>query len=136
MNRIRVILVEDHDVVAKQLQALLESEMDVVARVTDGYGMIGASLVLKPDVIVADIAMPGMDGIAAAQWILKSESTARIVFVTVHREPELMRRAMEIGAMGYVLKPTAGDELLPAVYGAQRGEQYVSAMLRSPSRPG
>jgi DNA-binding NarL/FixJ family response regulator len=128
MRRARVLLVDDHATVAEQLRRLLEGEFDIVATVSDGYGMIGAAEVLKPDIIVSDIAMPGMDGIAAAGWVLKSNPAARIVFVTVHREPEIMKRAMDIGAMGYVLKLSAGEELVPALEGVLRGEKYASAL--------
>jgi DNA-binding NarL/FixJ family response regulator len=131
MKRPRLVLVEDHPAVAEHLRVVLQPQFDVVASATDGYGMVGASIVLKPDVIVADIAMPGMDGIAAATWILKTDPKMRIVFVTVHQEPELMQRAMEIGALGYVLKLAAGDDLVPAVEAALRGERHVSPLLGS-----
>jgi DNA-binding NarL/FixJ family response regulator len=126
MSRARILLVDDHATVAEQLRRLLEAEFDVVATVSDGYGMIGAAQVLKPDLIVSDIAMPGMDGIAAAGWVLKADPAARIVFVTVHREAEIMKRAMDAGAMGYVLKLSAGEELIPALQAVLRGEHYVS----------
>lgn len=129
MKRARVVLVEDHESVADHLRVVLEQQFEVVAKVTDGYGMVGAAMVLNPDVIVADISMPGMDGIAAATWILKSEPAMRIVFVTVHQEPQLMQRAIEIGAMGYVLKLAAGEELIPAVDAALRGQRHVSASV-------
>jgi DNA-binding NarL/FixJ family response regulator len=129
MKRARVVLVEDHAAVAEHLRVVLNPQFDVVAMVTDGYGMVGASMVLKPDVIVADIAMPGMDGIAAATWILKADPKARIVFVTVHQDPELMQRAMEIGALGYVLKLAAGEDLLPAIEAALQGQRHVSPTL-------
>jgi DNA-binding NarL/FixJ family response regulator len=123
--RTRVVLAEDHEVVADELRVVLDSQFDVVACVTDGYGMIGAALVLKPDVIVADISMPGMDGVAAAEWILKNDPKARIVFVTVHREQELVDQAMKIGAMGFVLKLMADEQLVPAVEAAMQGKQHV-----------
>ncbi len=131
MQRARVLLAEDHAAVAAQLRTLLESEFEVVATVADGYGMIGASEVLKPDVTVTDIAMPGMDGIAAAVWILKRDPSARLVFVTIHQEAEIMQRALELGALGYVLKSTAGEELLPAVEAALRGRHFVSSVFAS-----
>jgi DNA-binding NarL/FixJ family response regulator len=126
--RTRVILAEDHEAVADELRVVLGSRFDVVASVTDGYGMVGAALVLKPDVIVADISMPGMDGVAAAEWILKNDPNARIVFVTVHREKELVEQAVKIGAMGFVLKLTADEELVPAVEAAMQGKRHLLGM--------
>jgi DNA-binding NarL/FixJ family response regulator len=126
--RTRVILAEDHEAVAEELRVVLDSRFDVVASVTDGYGMIGAALVLKPDVIIADISMPGMDGVAAAEWILKKDPKSRIVFVTVHRERELVEQAVKIGAMGFVLKLMADEELIPAVEAAMQGKRHVLGM--------
>ena len=134
MNRPRVVLVEDHRAVAEQLQTVLAPAFEIVATVTDGYGMIGAWTVLKPDVLVADITMPGMDGITAAQWILQADATAKIVFVTVHREPELMHRAMEIGAMGYVLKSTADEDLVSAVEAALKSKRRTSNVFGPPGQ--
>jgi DNA-binding NarL/FixJ family response regulator len=133
MGRPRVLLADDHRSVAEQLRRLLQSQFDVIATVSDGYGMIGAAHVLQPDIIVADITMPGMDGIAAAGWVLKANPAARIVFVTVHRETEIMKCAMDAGAMGYVLKLSAGEELVQALEGVLRGERYISKLQNSGS---
>jgi DNA-binding NarL/FixJ family response regulator len=129
MKRIRVLLAEDYDVVADRLRALLEAEFEVVATVDNGMDMIAETRALRPAAIVADISMPGVDGLAAAQQILAGDSNCRIVFVTVHSDEEIVRRAMEVGAMGYVSKLTAGDDLLPAVRAALKGKRFVSPML-------
>ena len=80
----------------------------------------------SPDVIVTDIAMPGVDGIEAVTLIRRHNPDARIVFVTVHVESMFVEAGLEAGALGYVLKDTAGDELVPAVRAALGGDQYVS----------
>jgi DNA-binding NarL/FixJ family response regulator len=129
MMRPRVLLAEDFEAVAEQLRWLLEAEFDVVATVEDGYALIGAAKTLRPDVIVADIAMPRLDGISAAAVILRDAPTNRIVLVTMFPDRELVDRAMEIGAMGYVLKLSAGEELVPAVHAAIRGERHLSPLL-------
>jgi DNA-binding NarL/FixJ family response regulator len=85
---------------------------------------------LSPDVIVSDISMPGHDGLAAAAAILRANPAARIVFVTVHADDAMVARAFQIGALGYVLKLSAGDELIPAVHAAILGQRYVCAALR------
>ena len=129
MRRTRVLLADDHAKTAEQLRALLEPDFDVVAVVQDGDALVSAAGRLSPDVIVADISMPNLDGIDAAILIRQSDPQARIVFVTVHSEPILVQRGLAAGALGYVLKDAAGDELVPAVHAALRGERFVSLGL-------
>jgi DNA-binding NarL/FixJ family response regulator len=81
---------------------------------------------LAPDVIVSDIVMPGLNGIAAAAEILRRNSAARIVLVTVHNDLELVQKGLATGALGYVLKLTAGDDLVPAIHAVLRGERHLS----------
>lgn len=126
MNRPRLLLAEDHAETRKLLRGLLQPEFDVLSEVEDGVALIAAAERLSPDVIVTDISMPGLDGLAAATRILKRNPAARIVFVTAHREPVLVERGAAVGVLGYVLKFKAGDELLPAVRAAMRGERHVS----------
>jgi DNA-binding NarL/FixJ family response regulator len=128
-TRPRVLLADDHPAVVKDLCALLEPEFDVVATVGDGHALVAAAQALAPDVIVTDITMPGLDGIEAAREILQKNPAARIVFVTVHDEPELVKKGTAIGVLGYVLKPTAGEDLVPAIHAARRGEHHVSPTL-------
>jgi len=96
MYRARVLLVEDHADVAEQLRALLEPEFDVVAAVSDGYAMLGAALKLRPDLIVSDIAMPLLDGMSAAEELLREHPEARVVFVSVHRDAALVQRCLTL----------------------------------------
>ena len=120
MARARVLLAEDHTAVAERLRGLLDTEFQVIATVSDGWGMVGAARALRPDVIVADVSMPGIDGIEAATKILSDDPAARVVFVTVHDDAVLVQRSRDIGARGYVIKASAGDDLLPAVRAALR----------------
>ena len=129
-TRARILLAEDHPAVAEDLRALLTSEFDVIATVGDGDGLVAAADTFTPDVIVTDIAMPGLDGMAAAGEILQRNPRARIVFVTVHNDSAMVQKALATGALGYVLKLTAGDELVPATHAALRGERYVSPLVR------
>jgi two-component system, NarL family, response regulator NreC len=128
-QRARVLLADDHLAVAEGLHAVLEPEFDVIATVGDGHALVAAAATLTPDVIVTDIAMPGLDGIAAAGEILRMHPTTRIVFVTVHNDAELLQKGLATGALGYVLKLTAGEELVPAIHAALRGKQYVSPRI-------
>jgi DNA-binding NarL/FixJ family response regulator len=127
--RPRLLLAEDHAETAERLRKLLRVDFDVIARVEDGSALVEASERLSPDVIVADIAMPGVDGLAATSLIRRNDPNARIVLVTVHAESMFVEAGLAAGALGYVLKDRAGDELLPAVHAALAGRQYVSREL-------
>lgn len=126
MYRPRVLLAEDHAGTAERLCKLLRADFDVIASVEDGDALVDAAERLLPDVIVTDIAMPGIDGIEAVTLIRRHNPDARIVLVTVHAELMLVTAGLAAGALGYVLKDTAGDELVPAVRAALGGHKYVS----------
>ena len=126
MNPPRLLLADDHAGTRNLLRLLLESEFNVIADVADGQALVTAAHRLSPDVIVTDISMPGIDGITAAATILYGNPAARIVLITVYSDTSLLDRGLSSGAMGYVLKGRAGDELVPAVHAALRGERYTS----------
>jgi DNA-binding NarL/FixJ family response regulator len=129
MSQPRLVLADDHAGTAELLRGLLQTEFEVIALVRDGIALVSAAERLSPDVIVSDISMPGLDGIAAARAILRNNPAARIVFVTVHSDPIFIERGLETGALGYVVKSTAGDELMPAVRSALRGERHISPVV-------
>ena len=130
MSRMRVLLADDHAATVQQWRTLLEPEFEVVGAVGDGEALVAAADRLAPDVIVADIAMPGMSGIVAANAILGRHPAARIVFATVHADRMMLRRGLAAGAYGYVLKVRAGDDLVPAIRAALRGELHISPFPR------
>jgi DNA-binding NarL/FixJ family response regulator len=111
------------------LRALLEPEFQVVADVSDGDALVSAAEQFAPDVIVTDITMPGMDGIEATILIRERNPAIRIVFVTVHVNSALVERGLAAGALGYVVKRMAGDDLVPAVHAALGGQRFVSAVI-------
>src|SRR5262245_40038448 len=123
---------------AAELRQLLASEYDVVALVHDGAALIEAARRYLPDAIVCDIAMPRVGGLAAAVAILATTPDARIVFVPVQDSPAVLRKALDFGARGYVLKGDAGHELIAAVRTAIEGGRYLSRTARvaldTPSR--
>jgi DNA-binding NarL/FixJ family response regulator len=132
VTRARVVLAEDHLVIARQLRTLLASEFDVIDAVEDGMALLKSVDACWPDVIVSDIAMPGaINGLNAADSILTQHPDARIVFVTIQDEPSVIRTAMSRGALGYVMKCDAGDELPIAVRAALEGHRYVSTSARA-----
>jgi DNA-binding NarL/FixJ family response regulator len=130
MARPRVVLAEDHAPVAEQLRKLLEPEFDVVAMVVDGDALIRAAEEFRPDVIVTDIVMPGLDGIAVTAMLVAKNPDARVVLVTAHEDSELTERGYAAGALANISKHSAGRELVPAVRAAVRGERYVSPRVR------
>jgi DNA-binding NarL/FixJ family response regulator len=134
--RARVLLADDHPEVLQYLRAVVEREFEVVATVEDGHALIAAAERVVPDVIVTDIAMPGLNGITAAAEILRRNPAARIVFVTVYNNPVLVEKGLATGALGYVLKLRAGDDLVPAIHAVLRGEHHLSPNVRAKDRSG
>ena len=129
MSRPRVLLAEDHAETAERLRKLLRVDFDVIEWVEDGRALVDAAARLSPDVTVADSAMPRLDGIAAATVMRRNDPNARIVLVTVHSDLMLVEAGLAAGALGYVLKDTAGDDLVAAVHAALDGRRYVSRAL-------
>jgi DNA-binding NarL/FixJ family response regulator len=121
-----VVLADDHAATLQSWRALIESEFDVIGTVGDGRALVEMCERLEPDVIVTDIGMPEMNGIDAAEVIVRRHPAARIVFVTVLAEQTMLRRAVAAGAFGYVLKMRMGEDLMPAIRAALRGELHIS----------
>jgi len=115
---------------ATELHELLSTDYDIVEVVHDGVALIEATRRVVPDAIVCDIAMPRVNGLAAAASILATRPDARIVFVTVQDSRAVIKKAIEYGARGYVLKSDAGNELVAAVRTALEGGFYLSANAR------
>ena len=129
MSRPRVLIADDHRILADGLRGLLEPEFEVVAVVGDGRELVAAARQHRPDAIVADISMPALNGIEAAARLREVGVTARVVFLTMHRDVAYARRAMEAGAAGFVLKHSAPAELVTAVREALRGKTYVTPLI-------
>jgi len=129
MKRPRVLLADDHKIVVEGLRGLLESEFELVGTVEDGRALVAAAQELNPDVIVADVSMPLLNGIEAAQQLKKANSQAKFIFLTMHLDARYATRALEAGASGYVLKHSAPSELVQAIREALRGRVYVTPMI-------
>src|SRR5271170_3652697 len=126
MKRPRVLLADDHRMVAEGLKSLLSDEFELVGVVEDGRALIEAARKLHPDVIVADITMPHLNGIDALTRLRRDDMQMPVVFLTMHVEVAYARRALESGAAGYVLKHSAPAELITAIRAALDGKTYVS----------
>lgn len=129
---IRVLLADDHAVMREGLRALLTASLgiSVIADVSNGREALRRVEELKPDVLVMDIAMPDVNGIEAAHMIRAKSPTTRIIMLSMHSTSEHVYRAIEAGASGYVLKESAGAELIAAVHAVQAGQRYFSPALR------
>jgi DNA-binding NarL/FixJ family response regulator len=122
---VRIVLAEDSPKMAAQLCELLSPEFEVVATVDGGLALLAAVEEHRPDVVVTDIGMPDLDGITATASILARRPGTRVVLVTVRDELEVAEAGYAAGALGYVLKLDAADELVPAVRTATLGERYI-----------
>ena len=129
MSRPRVLLADDHRMVAEALKGLLEAEFELVAVVEDGHQLVEAARRLRPDVIVADITMPHLNGIDALTQLKRDNAEVRVVFLTMHKDTAYARRALDAGARGYVLKHSAPAELVLAVRAALEGKTFITPTL-------
>lgn len=129
MSQARIVIADDHPILAEGLRRLLEPEFQVVAIVADGRELVAAVKQHRPDIVIADINMPKLNGIDAALRLRKDGSNARVIFLTMHREVGYARRAMETGAAGFVLKQSAATELVTAVREALLGRTFITPMI-------
>jgi DNA-binding NarL/FixJ family response regulator len=129
VSRPRVLLADDHRVVAEGLKRLLADDFELVGVVEDGRALIAAARKLQPDVIVADISMPHLNGIEAMAQLKKDNDRIKVVFLTMHQEPAYARRALEAGAAGFVVKHSAPAELVMAIHAAIKGQTFITPAL-------
>ncbi len=129
MKKPRVLLADDHKIVIEGLKSILEDEFDIVGSVEDGRALVEQSATRHPDVVVADISMPRLNGIEAARQIKKIDKNIKIVFLTMHPDAAYAADAFEAGALGFVLKHSASSELIRAIHEATNGRTYVSPLI-------
>ena len=127
--RPRVLLADDHLLVAEALKSLLAPEFDLVGVVEDGRALVEAAGKLRPDVIVADVTMPNLNGIDALVRLRQGGDRVPVVFLTMHRDATFARRALDAGASGFVLKHSAPAELVTAIRAALEGRTYLTPQL-------
>lgn len=129
MKRPRILIADDHRIVTEGLRSLIEPEYELAGIVEDGRSMVEAAELLRPDVIVADISMPLLNGIEALREIRKANNEVKVVFLTMHPDVSYAVSAFEAGAQGYVLKHSASTELNEAIRNVLRGKKYVTPLL-------
>lgn len=129
MKRLRILLAEDHVITAEGLQSILEDDFDLVSTVEDGRAMIEMAKKLSPDLIIADISMPLLNGLEALRQLRREGVSAKVVFLTMHAEVPLTREAFRAGASGYLLKQSASKELIAAVHEVSKGGRYITPLI-------
>jgi DNA-binding NarL/FixJ family response regulator len=127
----RILLADDHRMVAEGIKSLLSQDFELVGVVEDGRALIDAAQRLRPDVIVADISMPHLNGIAALEAMRTRNPDVKFVVLTMHPEVAYARRALQAGALGYVLKHAAPAELILAIRAALKGRTFITPALAS-----
>lgn len=131
--RARILLADDHKGIREQTARLLRTEFEVVGSVADGQALLLAEAELLPDICVLDISMPITTGIEAATQLKARCSTARVVFLTIHDDPDFIKAALAAGGLGYVLKSRMTSDLCLAIHEALAGRSFISSLPTSNS---
>lgn len=133
MNKIRIIIVDDHSIVRDGVRQLLltQRDMEVVGEAGDGQEALRQVKTLKPDVILLDIAMPGLNGLESIGLIKDAAPETRIVILSMHAKESYVHQAFSAGALGYVLKASSSDDILSAIRFADKSEYYMSSKIRA-----
>jgi DNA-binding NarL/FixJ family response regulator len=126
MAHTRILLADDHKEMRDRVLRLLEPNFEVVGAVDDGFALLEAALKMKPDICIMDISMPKVSGIEAAAQLKESGSKVKVIFLTVHEDPDFVRAALETGALGYVVKSRMASDLSAAINGVMVGRLFVS----------
>lgn len=123
----RLLLADDHEDLLREVTELLERDFDVVGVARDGAALIDHAALLNPDVVVTDFKMPRLSGIDAGRTLLEQRLCKAVVLLTMYADPQLVNSALGVGIRGFVLKVKAGEDLIPAIHSALRGETFVSS---------
>ena len=126
MTKPSILLADDHALVREGMHSILEPEFEVVGEAKDGWELVRAAVDLRPDVIVADIAMPNLNGLEAIRQLKKKNLSAKIIVLTMHTGVDFAVEAFRLGASGYLLKVDAPEELVRAIREALAGRIYIS----------
>jgi DNA-binding NarL/FixJ family response regulator len=129
MKRPRILLADDHTLMAEALGHMLQTDFDVVGTVSDGRALIKAAAELKPELVVVDIGMPLLNGLDAADQLKALHPDIKVIFLTQNREPRFAVEAFRRNASGYLLKDSAASELTTAIREALNGRSYVSPVI-------
>ena len=129
MSRPRVLLVDDHTMVLDGFRKLLEDRCEIVGVAEDGRTLLRMAQELQPEIVTLDISMPQLNGVDAARKLKKILPRTKLIFVTMHADPAYVNEAFKAGASGYLLKRSAGSELLQAIQSVMDGQCYVTPLV-------
>jgi len=129
MKKLRVLLVDDHVMVLEGFKRLIEDQCEVVGMVEDGRTLLEVAPKLKPDIITMDISMPWLNGLDAARRLKKEMPDVKIIFLTMHADVAYVREAFAAGASGFLMKRSAGTELLQAIQAVSNGQYYITSLI-------
>jgi DNA-binding NarL/FixJ family response regulator len=129
MAKAKILLADDHSLILEGLRKLIESQYEIVGVADNGDTLVRLAARSKPDLVLRDVSMPIMNGIDAARQIKKLHPRVKLVFISMHANSVYVRKALEVGASGYVLKTGASEELLTAIDQVSRGGTYFSCEL-------
>src|ERR1700739_4998504 len=130
LTKARILLADDHTLVAEAFKRLLEPEFEVVGTVGDGRALLRAAPELKPDVVLVDLNMPLLNGLDASEQLKQTSPQVKIIVLTMNEDPDIAAETMDKWASGYLLKKSAGSELLKAVRDVLRGGRYITPALQ------
>jgi DNA-binding NarL/FixJ family response regulator len=125
--RIRILIADDHSIMREGLRSLLESEFDVVGSADDGRNAVRMALLLEPELVLMDLAMPQMDGMSAIRELKRRSPEIKILALTMHKTEEHIRAVLQAGANGYLLKDSTREELLTAIVSVMRGRTFIAS---------
>lgn len=128
-TRARLVIADDHTLLAEACKDLLEPEFEIVGIVNNGRDLLKMAGALKPDVVVVDVAMPQLNGLDAGEEIKRLIPSVKLIFLTMNLDPEVAAEAFRRGASGYVVKNSAAEELITAIRRVLKGESYLSTLI-------
>ena len=128
-NKARLLIADDHTLLAEACKDLLQPEFEIVGIVNNGRELLRMGAELKPDVVIVDVAMPQLNGLDAGEQIKRLTPSVKLIFLTMNLDPEVAAEAFRRGASGYVVKNSAAEELVSAIRRVLKGESYLSPFI-------
>jgi DNA-binding NarL/FixJ family response regulator len=129
--RLRLLIADDHAIFSDALRFYLAKNFEIIGQVPDGRALIDEAAKLKPDLLIVDVGMPVLNGLDAARRIKENTPKVKFIFLTMQDDPHLAAAALELGPVAFVLKQSAGSELLKAIDEVMCGHSYISPRMRS-----
>jgi DNA-binding NarL/FixJ family response regulator len=130
MQKTRILIADDHTMIVEAFRGLLEPQYEVIATVRDGRELLDVAPKVRPDVIVIDIGMPLLNGLAAGQRLKQTMPRVKLIYVTMNQDPDIASEALNSGASAYLLKSSAASELLHGIHEALKGGIYVTPLIK------